>query len=119
MRKRSSISSASCTQSAIWTRYAANWRYDLAIQAVFRMYEYGLKTESAVTVCARQSPSRFAAMPRPFCPAFSVFQSDQVGRGVCLSAARSAALVSRLSHIFMDTINSLSFGYYASYYIDN
>ena len=24
-----------------------------------------------------------------------------------------------LSHIFMDTINSLSFGYYASYYIDN
>ena len=42
----------------------------------------------------------------PVLPAFSVFQSDLVGRGVCLSAARSAALVSRLSHIFMD-INRL------------
>ena len=40
-------------------------------------------------------------------------------RGVCLSRASEASpLVSRLSHIFMDTINSALFIYYDSSFID-
>ena len=66
------------------------------------MCEYGYKTENtrfgmraaiAKQVRGDAAPERFR---------FSVFQSGSV-QGVCLSAARSAALVSRLSHIFMDT----------------
>ena len=66
------------------------------------MCKYGYKTEVRFGMRAAIAKQvRGDAAPERF--RFSVFQSGSV-QGVCLSAARSAALVSRLSHIFMDTI---------------
>lgn len=67
------------------------------------MYKYGCKTGNARfgMRVAIVKQIRGDAAPERF--RFSVFQSGSV-QDVCLSAARSAALVSRLPHIFMDTM---------------
>ena len=84
------------------------------------MCKYGYKTENARfgmrAAIAKQV--RGDAAPERF--RFSVFQSGSA-QGVCLSAARSAALVSRLSHIFMDSfyccIRKLLYKYMFEYII--
>ena len=62
-------------QNAIWTRYAANWRYK----------------------SARSRNGKRAAIAKRFsgdaAPVLLFRPPDQVLQGVCLSAARSAALV--------------------------